>query len=57
MVQSIGMFIILSGVFVISVCKSEAPENMIAQENQEGSTWEKFGCIGASKIKIYCSSL
>lgn len=50
LIQGIGMFIIITGVFVISICKAQPPEEILIQTHaQEGTQWEKFGCIASSK--------
>ncbi len=47
------MFIIMAGVFTISA--SGAPK--IGEDEDmgegEGTSWEKFGCIAASKMTIF----
>ena len=53
LIQGIGMFIIITGVFVISICKASTPEEILSEtQAEEGTQWEKFGCIGSSKYVL-----
>jgi len=47
------MLIIISGVFVISVCKASTPEDLELFDAADENQWDKIGCIGASKILLY----